>query len=97
MVNLCRAYVSNGGGSALRSRLPVSNGCYTALSTNRTRVQSMIGLGIGAAGLASVAAGAIVACVSARFPSYVERLETGAGLLLIAGFAISACALPAMI
>jgi len=42
----------------------------------------------------SITAGAASAWVAARFPNYVEALETGAGALLIGGFALAGCALP---
>jgi hypothetical protein len=52
---------------------------------------------IGAAGLLSIATGAVVAYLSARFPAHIEALETCAGVLLIGGLALAGCALPAMI
>jgi hypothetical protein len=52
---------------------------------------------IGAAGLLSVIVGAAIAYISARFPAHIEAMETGAGLLLIGGLALTGCALPAMI
>jgi hypothetical protein len=45
----------------------------------------------------STAVGAIVAYASQRFPARAEALETGAGFLLIGGFALAGCALPVMI
>ena len=44
--------------------------------------------------LASVMLGASIAYASERFPAHVEALETGAGFLLIGGFALLGCALP---
>ena len=52
---------------------------------------------VGAVGLLGVAAGAVVAYLSGRFPAHIEALETSAGVLLIGGFALTGCALPAMI
>jgi hypothetical protein len=52
---------------------------------------------VGALGLLSVATGAVITYLSARFPAHVEALETGAGVLLIGGLALTGCALPAMI
>jgi len=52
---------------------------------------------VGTVGLLSVVAGSIIAYLSARFPRYVEALETGAGVLLIGGLALTGYALPAMI
>ena len=49
-----------------------------------------------AAGSFSVIAGAVVACLSERFPAHCEALQTGAGVLLVAGFALAGCALPAI-
>jgi len=51
----------------------------------------------GAVGLLSVAVGAVVASLSDRFPAHVEALETGAGFLLISGFALAGLALPAIV
>jgi len=51
----------------------------------------------GAVGLFSVAVGAIAAWAAKRFPGHDEALETGAGLLLICGFALAGVALPAMV
>jgi hypothetical protein len=45
-------------------------------------------------GLFSVVIGTVAACAAERFPAYVEALETGAGFLLIAGFALAGFALP---
>jgi len=50
-----------------------------------------------AIGLLSVAAGAAVAYLSERFPAHAEALETGGGVLLIVGLALTGCALPAML
>ena len=50
-----------------------------------------------AVGLLSVALGAAVASLSNRFPGHAEAMETGAGILLICGFALAGLALPAMV
>lgn len=50
-----------------------------------------------AMGLLSIVIGAAVAYAAERFPAYVEALETGAGVLLIAGFALAGFALPAVV
>jgi hypothetical protein len=50
---------------------------------------------IGAMGLLSVVTGAVIACLAQRFPAHVAALETAAGALLIGGFALMGCALPA--
>ena len=52
---------------------------------------------IGATGLVSVIAGAVVAYFADRFPIRAETIETGAGILLIGGFALVGCMLPMMI
>jgi hypothetical protein len=52
---------------------------------------------IAAAGLLSVFVGAGVAYVAERFPAYVEALETGAGVLLIGGLALTGYALPVLL
>jgi len=49
------------------------------------------------AGLFTVTGGAAVAYLAARFPAYIEAIETAAGVLLLGGFALMGCALPAMI
>ena len=54
---------------------------------------------VGAVGLLSVTVGAVVespriARRSIRFPAHVVALETGAGILLIGGFALTSSALP---
>ncbi|HYA05518.1 MAG TPA: hypothetical protein VEF90_06470 [Xanthobacteraceae bacterium] len=48
-------------------------------------------------GLLSVVTGTVIACMSKRFPAQTEALETGAGLLLIAGFVLTGFALPALV
>lgn len=48
-------------------------------------------------GLLGVAAGAGVAWLSERFPAYTEALETGAGVILIAGLALASQALPVLL
>ena len=45
---------------------------------------------VGIVGLLSVTIGAAVAYASERFPAHVESLETGAGFLLLSGFALPA-------
>ena len=42
---------------------------------------------VGAVGLLSVTVGAVVGFLADRFPAHVVALETGAGILLIGGFA----------
>jgi len=49
------------------------------------------------AGLFSVTGGTVVAYFAARFPARIEVIETAAGALLLGGFALIGCALPAMI
>ncbi len=48
---------------------------------------------IGIVGLFSVVIGAAVAYASDRYPSYVETLETAAGLLVLGGFSAAGYAL----
>ena len=48
-------------------------------------------------GLVSVVAGGAVASLAARFPAQIEALETGAGILLLGGFALWGCALPILV
>jgi hypothetical protein len=48
-------------------------------------------------GLLGVMAGTVVAYVSGRFPAHVEALETGAGMMLIAGLALTTYALPTIL
>ena len=45
-------------------------------------------------GILSVVSGAVLACMSRRFPAHVRTIEIGAGLLLMCGFALASCALP---
>jgi hypothetical protein len=52
---------------------------------------------LGLAGLFSVIAGGVIAYVAERFPAHVDALQTGGGLLLIGGFALVGCSLPAII
>lgn len=52
---------------------------------------------IAGVGLLNVVIGVAIAYVAERLPGRTELLETGAGLLLIAGLALSGCALPAML
>jgi hypothetical protein len=49
---------------------------------------------IAAASLMSIVLGASVAYAADRFPGHVETLETGAGVLLIAGLAMLGSGLP---
>ena len=49
---------------------------------------------IGILSLLSVMSGATIAYLAERFPAHVERLETGAGALLIGGLALAAPACP---
>jgi len=50
-----------------------------------------------ALGLLTVVTGTVIACVAKRFPARIEALETGAGLLLISGFALTGFALSALV
>jgi uncharacterized membrane protein YgdD (TMEM256/DUF423 family) len=57
---------------------------------------------VAAVGLLGVIAGAVVAYAAERFPAHieaahVEALETGAGMMLIAGLALTTYALPAVL
>jgi hypothetical protein len=52
---------------------------------------------IAVVGMFSVVTGTVVACASKRFPAYVQAVETGAGFLLISGFALTSFALPAIV
>ncbi len=52
---------------------------------------------VGIVGLLSVTIGAVVAYASERFPAHVEALETGAGFLLLSGFALTGYALPVVL
>jgi len=49
---------------------------------------------VAAFSLISVVLGASIAYAAERFPGHVEALETGAGILLIGGFALLGAALP---
>jgi hypothetical protein len=51
----------------------------------------------GTLGLLGVVAGAVVAYTAERWPAHIAVLETGAGVLLIGGLALTGYALPAMI
>jgi hypothetical protein len=51
----------------------------------------------GVAGLLGVAGGGVVAYLAERFPVHIDTIETAAGILLLGGFALVGCALPAMI
>jgi hypothetical protein len=48
-------------------------------------------------GFVSVVAGAAVAYLAERFPTQIEALETGAGVLLLGGFALAGSALPILV
>jgi hypothetical protein len=48
-------------------------------------------------GLIGVVLGTAAACVAQRFPGHVELVQTGAGLLLIGGIALSSFALPVVL
>jgi hypothetical protein len=52
---------------------------------------------VGAAGLFVAMMGSVAACMARRFPAHVEAVETAAGFLLLGGFALIGCALPALI
>jgi len=52
---------------------------------------------VGAAGLFIATIGSVAACMARRFPAHVEAVETTAGFLLLGGFALIGCALPAII
>jgi hypothetical protein len=52
---------------------------------------------LGVAGLLSATAGGVLAYFSARFPAHIEKLETAAGVMVIAGFALASCSMPTMI
>jgi hypothetical protein len=52
---------------------------------------------VSVAGLLSVTGGTVVAYLAERFPAHIEAIETAAGVLLLGGFALMGCALPAMI
>jgi hypothetical protein len=52
---------------------------------------------VGLAGLLSAMAGGLVAYFSVRFPAHIETLETTAGVMVIAGFALASCSLPTVI
>jgi putative Mn2+ efflux pump MntP len=57
---------------------------------NREREAVMIGI----VSLISVTAGAVAAYFAERLPQRAEAIETGAGFLLIGGFALLGSALP---
>ena len=52
---------------------------------------------IGAVGLLSVSVGAVVGFLADRFPAHVVALESGDGILLIGGFALTSSALPVIL
>jgi len=45
-------------------------------------------------GLVTVLTGSAVAYLGERLPAHIEALETGAGVLLLCGFAVASFALP---
>ena len=45
----------------------------------------------------SVAIGTAAASIAGRFPTYVEAIETGAGILLIGGIALAGSFLPVVL
>lgn len=73
----------------------ISNGRYLlpGFGKNAPREIPMVGI----VGLLSVTIGAVVAYASERFPAHVESLETGAGFLLISGFALTGYVLPVVL
>lgn len=52
---------------------------------------------VAATSLISVIAGIGIACAAERFPAHVRAMETGAGALLLCGFALMGSALPPVI
>lgn len=50
-----------------------------------------------AAGLLSVIAGVVGACLARRWPAHAQRIETAAGALMLGGFALVGWAMPAMV
>jgi hypothetical protein len=52
---------------------------------------------VNALSLISIVSGASLAWLARRFPGHVESLETGGGLLLIAGLALLGAALPTIL
>lgn len=52
---------------------------------------------IGILGLLSVMSGTAIAYLAKRFPAHIELLESGAGALLLGGFALASCALPVIL
>ena len=52
---------------------------------------------VGAAGLFIAMIGSVAACLAKRFPAHMEAVETAAGFLLLGGFTLIGCALPALI
>jgi hypothetical protein len=52
---------------------------------------------LGAVSLISVVLGTVGAVVAERFPAYLEAIETGAGVLLIGGFALAGSFLPVVL
>jgi len=52
---------------------------------------------IGILSLLSVLSGTTIAYLAKRFPAHIELLETGAGALLLGGFALASCGLPVIL
>jgi hypothetical protein len=52
---------------------------------------------IGILSLLSVMSGTTIAYLARRFPAHIELLETGAGALLLGGFALASCGLPVIL
>ena len=52
---------------------------------------------IGAASIVSVLLGTAAAIMAEHFPAYTEAIETCAGVLLIAGFALAGSCLPVVL
>ena len=52
---------------------------------------------IGILSLLSVMSGTAIAYLAKRFPAHIELLETGAGALLLGGFALASSGLPVIL
>ena len=52
---------------------------------------------LGAVSFISVVIGTAAATVAERYPNYIEAIETGAGVLLIGGFALAGSFLPVVL
>jgi hypothetical protein len=48
-------------------------------------------------GILGVMSGTAIAYLAKRFPAHIELLESGAGALLLGGFALASCALPVIL